>query len=63
MPGRKRDPPDDPPERLREKASHARNLARTITDPEIIRRLKDWAEELEAEAARLEGEADKRSDE
>ena len=42
------------PHRLRQMASHARTLARTVPGDEAGERLNDYAEELEARAQALD---------
>ena len=42
------------PDRLRQMASHARTLARTLSGDEAGKRLNDYAEELEARAQALD---------
>ena len=42
------------PHRLRQMASHARTLARTVPGDEAGKRLNDYAEELEARAQALD---------
>jgi hypothetical protein len=47
-------PEPESPERLRQKAFHARRLARTLPGDEAGKRLNDYADELDARALALE---------